>query len=144
LIILDAWDCVVTCYFIDTAHNVLDYLDTIKHILKPGGLWINYGELHEMCLMILAHTIYVLGPLLYHWENTPGERSVELSLSQIKRAACTMGFVMKMECMHDATYAANPQSMLKYTYSNSFFVAQLSTKETPLDHPSMKRGNDAS
>lgn len=40
----DSWDCVATCFFIDTAHNVLDYVETIWKILKPGGVWINLGE----------------------------------------------------------------------------------------------------
>ena len=39
------WDCLVTCFFIDTAHNVLDYMQTINKILKPGGLWVNIGPL---------------------------------------------------------------------------------------------------
>lgn len=40
----DAWDCIATCFFIDTAHNVIDYVETIWNILKPGGVWINLGE----------------------------------------------------------------------------------------------------
>lgn len=44
-----AFDCVVTCFFLDTAHNVVEYIECIHHCLKPGGHWIN------------------LGPLLYHW-----------------------------------------------------------------------------
>lgn len=40
----DTWDCVATCFFIDTAHNVIDYIDTIWKILKPGGIWINVGK----------------------------------------------------------------------------------------------------
>lgn len=41
----ESWDCVATCFFIDTAHNVLEYMETIWKILKPGGVWINLGEL---------------------------------------------------------------------------------------------------
>lgn len=43
------WDCVVTCFFVDTAPVVMQYVETIYHCLRPGGVWIN------------------LGPLLYHW-----------------------------------------------------------------------------
>ncbi|XP_061117302.1 carnosine N-methyltransferase isoform X2 [Conger conger] len=39
----NSWDCVTTCFFIDTAHNVIDYIETIWNILKPGGVWINLG-----------------------------------------------------------------------------------------------------
>lgn len=41
---LDSWDCVATCFFIDTAHNVIEYVERIWKILKPGGVWINLGE----------------------------------------------------------------------------------------------------
>jgi SAM-dependent methyltransferase len=40
----DKFDAVVTLFFIDTAQNVLDYMDTIQHVLKPGGIWINLGS----------------------------------------------------------------------------------------------------
>lgn len=65
-----AWDCIVTCFFIDTAPVVIEYIDVINHILKPGGIWIN------------------LGPLLYHWvadaDNNQDQRfgeSIEVSLN---------------------------------------------------------------
>lgn len=28
------FDCVVTCFFLDTAHNVIQYLEIISHVLK--------------------------------------------------------------------------------------------------------------
>ena len=31
------WDCVVTCFFIDTAHNVIDYLKLIYKLLSARG-----------------------------------------------------------------------------------------------------------
>lgn len=37
-------DAIVTLFFIDTAKNLLDYLDVIHQLLKPGGLWINLGS----------------------------------------------------------------------------------------------------
>nr|XP_032525187.1 carnosine N-methyltransferase isoform X1 [Danaus plexippus plexippus] len=46
---LDEWHCVATCFFIDCAPNVIEFIERIYHILRPGGLWIN------------------LGPLLYHY-----------------------------------------------------------------------------
>ena len=42
---LDDWDCVATCFFIDTAHNVIEYVERMWKILKPGGVWINFGSL---------------------------------------------------------------------------------------------------
>ncbi|KAJ6870212.1 carnosine N-methyltransferase-like isoform X6 [Populus alba x Populus x berolinensis] len=31
------WDAVVTCFFIDTAHNIVEYIEIISRILKDGG-----------------------------------------------------------------------------------------------------------
>ena len=33
-----AWDAVVTCFFIDTAHNIVEYIEIISKILKDGGV----------------------------------------------------------------------------------------------------------
>ncbi|XP_063769931.1 carnosine N-methyltransferase isoform X2 [Pseudophryne corroboree] len=41
-----SWDCIATSFFIDTAHNILDYVETIWKILKPGGMWINLVMMH--------------------------------------------------------------------------------------------------
>ncbi|URE20640.1 N2227-like protein [Musa troglodytarum] len=31
------WDAVVTCFFVDTAHNIVEYIETISKLLKTGG-----------------------------------------------------------------------------------------------------------
>ena len=88
------WDCVLTCFFIDTAPVVFEfplfsffdrsYIEVIHKILKPGGYWIN------------------LGPLLYHWQCTEDitmeemderyEQSFELSFEEIEEAMKRKGF----------------------------------------------------
>lgn len=44
MLVLDDWDCVATCFFIDTAHNIIEYVERLWKILKPGGVWINFGS----------------------------------------------------------------------------------------------------
>lgn len=39
------FDTLITCFFIDTAPNIIDYLRTIHHRLHPHGKWINIGPL---------------------------------------------------------------------------------------------------
>ena len=39
------YDCVVTCFFIDTAMNIIEYILAIKKVLKLGGIWVNHGPL---------------------------------------------------------------------------------------------------
>lgn len=81
------FDAVVTCFFIDTAHNVLEYLEVIHQVLRPGGYWIH------------------LGPLLWHWaEGQWDELSIELSLMDVQQAAQLMGFTTLHQEFVDAAY----------------------------------------
>ena len=34
---------VATCFFIDTATNIYEYITTVRNLLRTGGLWINLG-----------------------------------------------------------------------------------------------------
>ncbi|XP_064387847.1 carnosine N-methyltransferase-like [Halichondria panicea] len=104
----DEWDAVVCCFFIDTAHNVIEYLERIYHILKPGGLWINFG------------------PLLYHYADTPGERSIELSWADLRKVATQhIGFeIINEETKKPSTYIQNSHSMMQMTYNCAFLVAR--------------------
>jgi carnosine N-methyltransferase len=63
------YDVVMTYFFIDTARNLMSYLDTIRDVLKQGGVWIN------------------LGPLLYGTSPL-----VQLSLEDIITVTKEMGF----------------------------------------------------
>lgn len=82
-----AFDAVVTCFFIDTAHNILEYLEVIHHALKPGGYWIH------------------LGPLLWHWaDGGAQELSIELSLAEVQRLALLLGFRLLRQEFVDAAY----------------------------------------
>ncbi|XP_003472212.3 carnosine N-methyltransferase isoform X1 [Cavia porcellus] len=103
----NTWDCIATCFFIDTAHNVIDYIDTIWKILKPGGIWIN------------------LGPLLYHFENLANELSIELSYEDIKNVVLQYGFQVEVEKESVlSTYTVNDLSMMKYYYECVLFVVR--------------------
>lgn len=46
-------DAVVTLFFLDTAPNLIRYLQAIYDVLRPGGVLVN------------------VGPLLWHFENNP-------------------------------------------------------------------------
>jgi carnosine N-methyltransferase len=55
---LDDWDCVTTCFFLDTAHNIIEYVERLWKILKPGGVWINFG---------LCFCFFFVGEELFLW-----------------------------------------------------------------------------
>jgi len=75
------WDCIVTCFFIDTAHNVLEYMQTFNKILKVGGLWVNIGPLH------------------WHYSEQPSEGQVQLSLEEIEHLVPKFGFEFRKKEM---------------------------------------------
>ncbi|KAJ2893277.1 hypothetical protein IWW38_002917 [Coemansia aciculifera] len=105
----EKWDAIVTCFFMDTAKNVLAYLDTIWHALKPGAVWIN------------------LGPLLWHFDNVAGESSIEFTRDEFIELVKKTGFVFdEAKFKEDIAlpYTADPKSMLQYTYSAFMCVAR--------------------
>ena len=136
------FDAVVTVFFLDTAPNVLRYIEVIHNCLKDGGYWIN------------------LGPLLWHFEETrgppvergspgqntaraaafattrtDGERqeklgidepgSIELTNEEILLLVERMGFHIQSHRLQDNTgYIQDPESMLKNMYSVSHWIAR--------------------
>ncbi|XP_019438721.1 PREDICTED: carnosine N-methyltransferase-like [Lupinus angustifolius] len=101
------WDAVVTCFFLDTAHNIIEYIEIISKILKDGGVWIN------------------MGPLLYHFADMYGqedEMSIELSLEDVKKVALQYGFEFEKERTIETTYTTNPRSMMQNHYFAAFWT----------------------
>ena len=103
----EIWHCVTTSYFIDTANNVVDYIETIWKILRPGGYWIN------------------LGPLLYHYADISSEESIEPSYEIIRDIMVSIGFEFIEEKTDVSSYyTQNPHSMLAFEYRSVFFVCK--------------------
>ena len=102
---INFFDSIVTCYFIDTANNIIEYIETIHNILKVGGLWINFG------------------PLLYHYTENENEVSIELSWEEVKHIITGFGFEFKKIENVKATYSSNKESMTQRIYNCIFFSA---------------------
>lgn len=126
---IGTYDAVVTVFFLDTAPNLIRYLQTIYDCLKPGGLLVN------------------IGPLLWHFENSPpghhqhedddGDEatgdtngiadpgSFELCDDEVMALVEKMGFVVEARTtgIH-APYIQDPESMLQTTYRASSWVAR--------------------
>ncbi|KAJ2718835.1 hypothetical protein GGI07_005566 [Coemansia sp. Benny D115] len=103
------WDAIVTCFFMDTAKNALDYLDTIWHAMKPGAVWIN------------------LGPLLWHFDNVDGEMSIEFTREEFVELVTKVGFELDDAQFKErvaVSYTANSKSMLQYTYQAFMCIAR--------------------
>ena len=100
---LSTFHSVVTCFFIDTSHFILDYIDTIYDILKPGGFWLN------------------LGPLTFHYSGSNSEASVELSWNEILEFIKQAGFIVQATDFLDTTYCQEPNSMRLSAFHSGFF-----------------------
>jgi len=102
------WDCVAMCFFLDTAHNIIEYIEKVYTILKPGGYFVNFG------------------PLLYHFAGVLNEPSIELTYEEIKDIMLNkFEFNLISERTGIRTsYIENPRSMMKMEYDCVFFVVQ--------------------
>ncbi|KAK2762111.1 hypothetical protein FQN54_001118 [Arachnomyces sp. PD_36] len=126
----EAFHAVATVFFVDTAPNLIRYIETIRHCLKPGGYWIN------------------LGPLLWHFEHkAPGEKgegseggeggehknrgigepgSVELSEEEVLLLVGKMGFTVEkgQGTVGECGYIQDPDSLLLNMYRPSYWIAR--------------------
>ena len=121
------WDGVASCFFLDTASIVVEYLQTIHSMLREGGLLINFG------------------PLLWHFSSSsmrPGETresyrnrlssldsryqdSIDMSYEDVKHVLDRVGFdIIEESAGHRAYYTANPHSLKKNEYDCIYFVAK--------------------
>ena len=126
----DTFNAVATVFFVDTAPNVIRYIEAVRNCLKPGGLWVN------------------LGPLLWHQaprgpnKDTDNQEkhtythaydagigdpgSVELTHDEVLALVEHLGF--KVEKQDSGTletgYISNPRSMLQNTYRPVFWIAR--------------------
>jgi carnosine N-methyltransferase len=82
----DYFDCIITCYFIDTGQNIIEYIDIIHRILRKGGIWINFG------------------PLSYHWTEYSDYISIELPYDKLKEVICNYGFKYINESFKNCTF----------------------------------------
>jgi carnosine N-methyltransferase len=116
----ESFNIVITIFFLDTAPNVLKYIDTIHNVLEPGGIWIN------------------LGPLAWHFEpdestmhNGPKQSggSVELTLDELLSVIQKEGFeILSGNNLDQHTirtpYMGDSRGTLKYLYDAEFWVAK--------------------
>jgi hypothetical protein len=84
------FELVVTCFFLDTAQDLVAVLAALRHVLRPGGLWVNAGPLHY------HHYRARAGEVSHgHGENRASgreRRSVPYSYSHLRRVIEAVGF----------------------------------------------------
>ena len=104
--IKDYYDCVITCYFIDTAENIIEYIDIIYNVLKKGGIWINFG------------------PLSYHFSNFPDRVSIELPYDKLKEVIINFEFEYIYENIKDTYFGYMDNYMRNDLFKCIYFVVK--------------------
>lgn len=94
-----------TCFFIDTANNIIKYIKTIYEILKKGGIWVNCG------------------PLLYHYTDVQGECSIELSWEEVEHIIEKIGFRIIDKREIKTKYAGRGKALMETIYNCIFLTA---------------------
>lgn len=87
------YDSIVTLFLLDTAENALAYLDALHLLLKPGGVWINYGPLK--------------------WGSAP---QVEFNLDELHQALPQLGFVVERTWRGKNQYNGDRKSLWEAAY----------------------------
>ncbi|KAF9734460.1 hypothetical protein PMIN06_004622 [Paraphaeosphaeria minitans] len=124
-----AFDVVATVFFIDTAPNIIRYIETVRNCLKRGGLWINLGPL------LWHHASRIQDPQEGADDRKGASKSedvgiadpgsVELTNDEVVSLVQHFGFsIEKHELGIDTGYITNQRSMLQSTYRASFWVAR--------------------
>lgn len=134
------WDAVVCSFFLDTAPSIVEYIQILHDMLKPGGFVISFG------------------PLLYHWSGPamrPDDKtmsdyherfsyldvrylnSVDLCWEDVREIFINVGFEMVEEKagVH-SLYTADRRSMMNMSYRCVSFVAR---KKEPLPSAAKSR-----
>eukprot|EP00566_Odontella_aurita_P013787 CAMPEP_0113572344 /NCGR_PEP_ID=MMETSP0015_2-20120614/26039_1 /TAXON_ID=2838 /ORGANISM="Odontella" /LENGTH=440 /DNA_ID=CAMNT_0000475359 /DNA_START=153 /DNA_END=1472 /DNA_ORIENTATION=+ /assembly_acc=CAM_ASM_000160 len=122
------WNGIASCFFLDTAPCVVEYLKVMFDMLKEGGVLINFG------------------PLLFHWSGPPlrpddisfedykskhshlDERyfkSIDMPYDGVREVLLQIGFEIVEEITDlPALYTADSRSMMGTEYQCVYFVAR--------------------
>lgn len=118
---------IATCFFIDTASNIIDYLKTIKNCLSDDGYWINFGPLlwhHEDDDDVMNTTF--IDPVTHKAKKmaTP-MKGLELSREDLIQLIADMGFTfVTHESDIDSTYGGDDKSLGSWNYKCEFWVCR--------------------
>jgi len=99
-------DCVVTYNFLDTAKNMIKYIELIEKILKPDGIWINMGGLQ------------------YMYEPYESVDSIEISYRVLKESIIDVGLLIEKEKQIDDYEYFLEDSNVQKIYKCPYFTCR--------------------
>jgi carnosine N-methyltransferase len=131
----NTFDAVATVFFIDTAPNVIRYIEAVRNCLKQNGIWINLGPL------LWHHASFKddedkgeeknrrMPPVADAGIGDPG--SVELTHEEVVALVEHLGFTIEKQevALPETGYITNAKSMLQSNYRPAFWIARKTRKE---------------
>jgi len=109
----ESFDCLLTSYALDLSPNVFRFVRTAAHVVRPGGLWANFG------------------PLAYDADHDEAAgHGLELSWEELKFALSHFFEVQEEEWI-DALHAQNGESLMQMQYTCIYFKATRNTTPAP-------------
>ncbi len=132
------WDCVASCFFLDAVPSIVECLQVIYRMLKPGGILVNFG------------------PLLFHWSGPamrPDDKSlqdyhtryshlderyltsIDMCYEDVRELLLNIGFeIMEEKTGIKCLYTADKKSMMNMVYRCVSFVARkISDNDASMD-----------
>ena len=124
----NCWDAVVASFFLDAGVNIVQTLQVIHHMLRPGGYLISFGPLHwhwSGPAILLSDTTVAAYENRYKHLDHRYLHSVDFSWDEVEQIMTNVGLEM-VEVHHDlpAFYTADFHSMLRTEYRCTHFVAR--------------------
>lgn len=109
----ESFDCLLTSYALDLSPNVFRFVRTAAHVVRPGGVWANFG------------------PLAYDTDHDEAAgHGLELSWEELKFALSHFFEVQEDEWI-DALHAQNGESLMQMQYTCIYFKATRNTTPVP-------------
>jgi len=108
------FDAVLTNHCLDTTGNIFRYVRTVAHVVRPGGLWANFG------------------PLAFEQggNDEAHGHGVEVSAEELKFAVSQF-FDIKEEAVVRALYTDNARAMMQFQLGCIYFCAVRNDKPVP-------------
>lgn len=132
-----AWDGVVACFFLDASPNVVEYLQVIHRMLKPGGVLISFGPLHWHWTgppWLLSDASAVMYEERFDHMDSKYLGSYDYTWEDMHHILLNIGFeIVESKTGIPALYTANHRSMLNSEYQCLHFVARKSGNAQRMD-----------
>lgn len=120
----DGYDGIVTCFFLDTATNIYEYLLTIQNVLRKGGVWVHVGPLqwHRNALLHpsadeLKGLVESMGFQIRRW-------SIDLEAMDYRSEEYTTVRSTKYEAFRPVRMVAVRRNVTKTSLSPRLFLKQ--------------------